>query len=135
MKPHVGRVSIRSNYYTCVQGDESSIESVCNALWENSFSPHIFKKLKGTRAKGVAIAVTKDMLAHAVDSHYDVAVLVAGDADYVPLVEEVKRRGKRVFVVYFSEQYGLSPKLRLAADRFIDITELFEANWKAFKQQ
>jgi len=31
------------------------------------------------------------MLSHAFLDHYEVACLVTGDADYIPLVEEVKR--------------------------------------------
>ena len=33
------------------------------------------------------------------EDHYDVAVLIAGDGDYVPLVEEVKSLGKVVYVL------------------------------------
>jgi len=40
------------------------------------------------------------MLSNAIDNNYEVAVLVAGDADYVPLVEEVKRRGKMVILCF-----------------------------------
>ena len=39
-----------------------------------------------------------------------VAVLVAGDGDYVPLITEVKRLGKVVYVVFFND-YGLSTEL------------------------
>ena len=40
------------------------------------------------KAKGVDIALTTDMLSNAFLGNYDVAVLVAGDGDYVPLVEQ-----------------------------------------------
>ena len=43
------------------------------------------------RAKGVDIALTKDLLSHAFLDNYDAVVLVAGDGDYVPVVEELKR--------------------------------------------
>jgi len=48
------------------------------------------------------------MLSHAFLNNYDVATLIAGDADYVPLVEEVKRLGKVVYVLFFVSN-GLSP--------------------------
>src|SRR4051794_12186407 len=45
-------------------------------------------------AKGVDISLTKDMLVQAFLGNYDIAVLVAADGDYLPVVEEVKRLGK-----------------------------------------
>jgi uncharacterized LabA/DUF88 family protein len=57
--------------------------------------------------------------------NFDTAMLVAGDGDYVPLVEEVKRLGKRVHV-HFIEQVT-NPHLRRSADVFKDITELILA--------
>jgi uncharacterized LabA/DUF88 family protein len=48
-----------------------------------------------------------------------VAVLVTGDGDYLPVVEEVKRFGKRVVLAFFEHsEAGLSPELRRAADEF-----------------
>jgi len=49
--------------------------------------------------------------------NYEVAVLAAGDGDFVPLVEEVKRFGKRVVVIFWDNN-GLNPELRRAADEF-----------------
>jgi uncharacterized LabA/DUF88 family protein len=77
----------------------------------------------------VDIALTKDLLRHAFLGNYDVAVLVAGDGDYVPLVDEVKRLGKVVYVEFF-RQSGLSNNLRLAADRFFEMDEFFLHQWK-----
>jgi uncharacterized LabA/DUF88 family protein len=62
------------------------------------------------------------MLMHATRKHYDVAVLVAGDEDYVPLVQAVQKEGARVAVWFVSK--GLSPALRLAADDFTDLDQL-----------
>ena len=69
------------------------------------------------------------MLSHAFLDNYPMAVLVAGDGDYVPLVEEVKRLGKIVYVCFFGN--GLSPDLKLACDGFHDVTESFLANWRS----
>ena len=73
-------------------------------------------------------ALTKDMLSHAFRDNYEVAVLVAGDGDYVPVVQEVQRLGKIVFVWFF-ENEGLNPKLKLAADHFFDFTPHFLRSW------
>jgi len=61
------------------------------------------------------------MLLHATRKHYDVAVLVAGDEDYVPLVRAVQGEGARVYVWFTSD--GLSPALHLAADYYVNLDE------------
>ena len=58
------------------------------------------------------------------------AVLIAGDGDYVPLVEAVKRMGLHVVVGFF-ERNGLNPELRIAADDFVDITDHFVKAWES----
>lgn len=127
--PLVRTLAVRAFYYTSVQGDDQAIQMVTEHLWKMGFSGYVFKKTrKEQKAKGVDIALTKDMLSHAFLGNYGVAVLVAGDGDYVPLVEEVKRLGKQVFVAFFKDN-GLSPELRLASDRFFDLTEVFVRNW------
>jgi uncharacterized LabA/DUF88 family protein len=90
---------IRSFYYTSAVGDEVMVRSIRKRLWSLGFEPHVFKKAKQSqKTKGVDIALTKDMLSHAFRGNYDAAVLVAGDGDYIPLLEEVKRLGKQVLV-------------------------------------
>jgi uncharacterized LabA/DUF88 family protein len=116
---------VRSYFYTCLCGDTDRVETIQNKLWELGFHPEVFRKQNHqTKGKGVDIALTKDMLSHAFHDNYDTAVLVAGDGDYLPLVEEVKRMGKNVSVA-FLEGSGLSPKLKLASDSFIPLDDLF----------
>jgi uncharacterized LabA/DUF88 family protein len=79
------------------------------------------------------IALTTDMLSHGYRTNYDVAVLFAGDGDYVPLVEEVKRLGKVVYIMFFQgsgvnmffQGSGVNNELRLASDTFLYIDEFF----------
>src|SRR5262249_28661329 len=96
-----------------------------------SFDPQVFKKeAQSQRSKGVDITLTKDMLSHAFLGNYSQALLVAGDADYVSLVQEVKRMGKNVFVAFFSEpRFGLSEELRLTADNFCPTELWFREFW------
>jgi uncharacterized LabA/DUF88 family protein len=68
------------------------------------------------------------VVAHAFRGHYDVAILLAGDGDYLPLVEELKREGKAVVVCFF-ESTGLNPRLRREADDFVNLDELFLRAW------
>jgi uncharacterized LabA/DUF88 family protein len=46
--------------------------------------------------KGVDAAVVTDLLSLAWQRAYDVAVLVSGDADYIPAVEYVQSQGLKV---------------------------------------
>jgi hypothetical protein len=127
--------AIRAYYYTSLVGDEQVIGDVRARLWDLGFTPQVFKRgADQVKSKGVDIALCKDMLSHGFQNHYDAAVLIAGDGDYVPLVEEVKRQGKAVYLWFF-EQEGLNPALRLAADRFYDLSKGFLATWHSAVEQ
>ena len=120
---------VRSSYYTSVVGDDKKLEDVKERLWQIGFQPSVFKKAKNQKSKGVDIALTKDMLSHAYLHNYEVAVLVSGDGDYVPVLEELKRLGKLVCVAFFIDE-GFNDKLRLASDFVSDMTPGFLARWK-----
>lgn len=49
----------------------------------------------------------------------DVVVLVSGDGDFIPLVDYLKGRGRRVEVIAFGR--SASQKLREVADDFLDL--------------
>jgi uncharacterized LabA/DUF88 family protein len=113
-------------------GDDPRINSVRQQLRSLEFDPQVFKKPTGTaKSKGVDITLTKDMLAHAFQDHYDIAILFAGDGDYVPLIEEIKRRGKEIYVCFFAKPgLGLAPEVPLIADKFFDLTGNFLGAWQ-----
>jgi hypothetical protein len=114
---------VRSFYYTSIAGDDEIRAEACENLWSLGFEPHVFRKDQSvTGAKSVGVALTKDMLSHAFRGNYEIAVLVSGDGAYVPLLEEVKRLGKRVHV-HFPARHA-SPELKLTADVFEDITPM-----------
>jgi uncharacterized LabA/DUF88 family protein len=48
--------------------------------------------------KGVDIQLATDMITHSFKNNYDVAVLVAGDNDFVGAIQSVKDNGKNVVV-------------------------------------
>jgi len=113
--------AIRAYYYTSMVGDTDARRSVEEALKELGFTPRVFARLKDQKqAKGVDITLATDVLSHLFRDHFDVAFLIAGDGDYVPLVEEVKRAGKLVYVA-FLKGHGLNANLKLAADEFFDM--------------
>jgi uncharacterized LabA/DUF88 family protein len=112
----------RCYYYTSARGDGDAINAVHDKLAAMSFSPVVIKKeSKEKKSKGVDITLTKDMLVHAFLRNYDVAVLVSGDGDFLPVVEELKRLGKWIVLAFFGEEGGLNPKLRRAADQYIQL--------------
>jgi uncharacterized LabA/DUF88 family protein len=117
---------LRAYYYTSIVGNEEIMKEVEESIWEIGFTPKVFKKPSGGKSKGVDISLATDMLTHAFQNHFEVAILLAGDADYKPLVGRVKSLGKLVWVWFFlSRNHGLAPELRLAADLFIPLDHQF----------
>ena len=118
----------RATYYTGVP--HSAVDETTERLLKIGFLPKVFVKARNRASKAVDIALATDMLTHTFRRNFDVAVLVAGDGDYLPLVQEVQRLGKRVQVAFFAEN-GLSDDLRRAADDFFDMTDAFLRGWRA----
>ncbi|MBI2069587.1 MAG: NYN domain-containing protein [Elusimicrobia bacterium] len=52
--------------------------------------------------KGVDVKLAIDLVRHAANSNYDVAILCSGDADFIPAVRVVKGFGKQVELFYFN---------------------------------
>lgn len=71
------------------------------------------------RQKGVDTLLAVDMLVGAFTRIFQVAIVVAGDEDFVPVVQEVRRRG--VMVVVAADHASLSSELRRSADRLIGL--------------
>jgi NYN domain len=127
----VSGTAVRAHYYTSVTGDDNLIRDTKRILWALEFQPEVFKKPKQQKSKGVDITLARDMLSHGYQDHYDIAVVVAGDGDYVPLIEEVKRAGKIVALSFF-ENHGLNESLKLAADDFFDLSPWFAERWRGY---
>jgi uncharacterized LabA/DUF88 family protein len=81
-------------------------------------------KADGTKTeKGVDVKIAVDMIAKAYKNHYDVAVLISGDADFVEVVKEVKDYAKHVELVTFPKQPCYH--LRKHCDRIIELDIAF----------
>lgn len=121
----------RAFYYTSVRGDDDKVMKIREALWEIGFAPEVFKKAsRSAKAKGVDIALTKDLLSNAFLNNYDVAVVLTGDADYRPVIDEVKRLGKTVCVLAITGGTAkVNPALRLSADYFDSLDDLLIKSW------
>jgi hypothetical protein len=130
--PHVVKAT-RAYYYTSTTSNEPEWTETRLALRAIGFEPRLFKRAAG-RSKAVDVALTTEVLTLASEQRYEVAVIFAGDGDYVPLVEAVKRIGLHVVVGFFEED-GLNPELRIAADDFVNLTPHFVNEWRADKAE
>ena len=111
---------VRKHYYTSARGDEDYLASLEERLKLLGIeAPRVFKKVKGKGSKRVDISLAVDMLTHAHRKNFDVAILVAGDEDYVPLVDAVMAEGRRVVLWFLDE--GLNPFLKRRVDHYFDI--------------
>ena len=118
---------VRKHYYTSIKGDQTKLEEVEDYLKNcNIDAPRVFKKHRNGKTKKVDISLSTDMLYHATKKNYDVALLIAGDEDYVPLIEAVQLEGCRVYVWFFSN--GLARSIRVKCDKFVDITRFMLKN-------
>ena len=78
--------------------------------------------------------LTTDLLTHSFKRNYYVAILVAGDTDYVGAIQAVKNNGQNVEVALFSKESSSRP-LRDVADRVITIDgRLLRNCWKGAHQ-
>lgn len=79
----------------------------------------------GGREKGVDVALASAVMkvAHArMRARTDLVTLVTGDADFVPLVDDVRSLGFRVKVCFWEHA---NPELKTAADEFVDLNPHF----------
>lgn len=134
-------VVLRATYYTYAVGSSDIVNEVAGELRSFNFSqysipgehftnqlvqtlyPRVFKKSKNRSGKGVDIQMTVDVLTNVYQNNLDVVYLVSGDGDYAPLIHEAQRMGKHVIVAALSS--GLSPELKLIADSFFDLDNVY----------
>lgn len=120
---------VRVIYYDARPDNESEIPEELERYWdaiELLADTHLgFGSLRGKsrkrppRQKAVDTLLAVDMLVGAFTENYSVAVLVSGDADFVPVIKEVQRRGPTVIVA--AERKTASTELIQAADRFTEL--------------
>ncbi len=72
---------------------------------------------KPRRQKGVDMLLAVDMLVGAFTDIIQVAVLIAGDLDFLPAVQEIQRRGVVVILGAFDDH--VAPLLKESVDRYV----------------
>lgn len=107
----------RRYWFGSIQGDEDALETASATLREVSCEAVLFRKRKGRDEKGVDLAIAREMLIHAFNKNYESAVLIAGDEDYLGLVQDLKRLGVHVTGAFFKSE-ALSPRLKNSFDAF-----------------
>lgn len=74
--------------------------------------------------KEVDVSLAVDMLEHALLNHYDVAILVSGDRDYIPVIQRVQASGKRVEVASYEDFISSDNELILTADVYHKLKDI-----------
>lgn len=131
---------MRVYFYSSVVGDDQKLAASKAAIAKTSFRyeyekgsrgaaqivPVVFKKhLKTHKTRQVDIQITIDMMRFAQNPSIDLLLLVSGDGDYLPLVQETMRLGNETYIAALSS--GLSPELRYSVDEFYDLDSIFFA--------
>jgi uncharacterized LabA/DUF88 family protein len=97
--PDISFYNGKYHYFTALTTDHSGIDDVRDLIRNCAFEPNVFKK-RDRKAKQVDIALATKALIEAARDNYDVAVLIAGDEDYVPMAEGIKELGKSVYLAF-----------------------------------
>lgn len=127
----------RVNYYTAAVGCDETLEQLkvdISSQWFNikestssvpaSLVPRVFKKAQNcNKTKSVDINLSTDMLRGAYMNGFDRAVILSGDGDYLPVIEDVMRTGKQVYIGAFTS--GLNKGLIHAGDYFLNLDTMF----------
>lgn len=129
--PGVPSVPSRVTYYDALPDDGQPPNERMELFWEVvEAQPNVqlgFGSLRGlqrkVRQKGVDTLIAVDVLVGAFSGIYDLGILVAGDADFVPVVEEARRRGVAVVVAGWNE--SMSPELSRPAGRYVTVQRHF----------
>lgn len=72
--------------------------------------------------KEVDVSLACEMLEHALMNHFDVAIVISGDRDFVPAIQKVQSAGKRVEVAAFNDVYN--EECKRAADVYYLLDDL-----------
>ena len=99
--------------FTSTQANEKQLHSQRNRdidMMHSGIEPKYVPMSQSQREKGVDVALAIDALQVGMEGKIDIAVLVTGDGDLVPLARALMKHGVRVAVVYF--EYESKPQNR-----------------------
>ena len=112
-----GRRLVRAVAYAVEQGEPAKFSAFCAALRRSGFEVKVKKPrhrsdgtVKADWDMGMAMDIVEDT------DHVDTIILCSGDGDFTPLLQLMRRRGKRVEVAAFKPD--AHEELRMAAHAF-----------------
>lgn len=110
----------RSNYFEIIEGQQviRRIEGINFDINDS--------KTYTTLEKGTDVNVAVQMLSKGFQNAYDIAILVSGDTDYIPVVENLHNLGKIVVLATLPQQNV--EKYRTIIDKHISINQTVLGN-------
>ncbi len=141
---------LRISYFTCVACDEVRLEEIKDEIGKTEYSytvdiigggggrfgggardiiskgtlnPRIFTKQKGTSTKKVDIAMFIDAFNYSILDNIEEIHLMTGDSDFIPIIQEIMRRGKKVTVSSFSS--GVKDEMKHVPDTYQCLDDIF----------
>lgn len=122
----------RVTYYDCVppegERDPLGMLSYCRAVELLPDTELGLGVLRGGKnrdeQKRVDTQIAVDLVVGAFTGAYSVAIVISGDQDHIPAIQEVKRRGVMVVVAATRSIPGLAPELQRTADRFVELGKI-----------
>jgi uncharacterized LabA/DUF88 family protein len=131
----------RVNYYTSATGDQQRINELRSQIASTTFEyihefdnevpqgsaqllPKVFhKSSKSQKTRNVDINIVIDMMRAAHLGSVEMLLLLSGDGDYIPVIEECMRQGKTVWACSFSS--GLNQLLPSSVDLYETLDDIF----------
>ncbi len=106
--------------------NEHRLDREIEELWRSGYivNTKVGSIAGGTYKCNFDIEITMDMLKVVYQVKPDIIVLASGDADFVPLIQEVRKSGVRVEVAAFEETAGTDILLKCSG--FIDLAVYYE---------
>jgi uncharacterized LabA/DUF88 family protein len=131
----------RAVYFTSIVGDVDEAHRVKVMLRGANFEPHVIvepralAKQRGSvlsqtgvieKAKGVDIALAVRVLEDAQRNNFDLCKLVTSDADYLPVIEAIRRMGKRVSVIGYRSGVAAQSPFDYVPEVFVDLKPIIQ---------
>jgi uncharacterized LabA/DUF88 family protein len=106
--------------------NEHRLDGVIEELWRSGYvvTTKVGTIAGGTYKCNFDVEITMDVLRVVYQVKPDIIVLASGDADFVPLIQEVRKTGVRVEVAAFEETAGAD--ILLKSSGFIDLDVYYE---------
>ncbi len=136
---------LRISYFTCITGDDVKLKKLNDKISKIEYSytvdivgsgggtrkisnkgtlnPRLFIKQKGQQSKKIDIAMVIDAFNYSILDNIDEIHIMTGDSDFIPVIQEIMRRGKKVTVSSFSS--GASAEMKHTPDTYQCLDDIF----------